>query len=827
MTFDSVRALRRCLPLVLLALLTGSGLVRAGATFPQDHSDLPADPAVRFGQLSNGLRYAIMANKEPRERASLRLYVDAGSLQETDQQRGLAHFLEHMAFNGSENYAPGTLITFFQRMGMNFGGDTNAHTGFDETVYDIDLPHTDATTLQEGLTVFRDFAGGLLLPPEEIDHERGIILSEKRDRDSVEWRSFVAEFGYVLDGTRFPERLPIGEADIINHATREQFSAFYDTWYRPDRLAVIAVGDFDVAAVEAQIKSTFGSLTARTPEPADPSLGALPDFTGIRVLYHPESEGGSTTVGIQTVTHYTPPTDTAEQRLRDLPLSLATGILNRRLAELAKKEGAPFSSGRTAVNDSYQFFRNASIELTCQPEHWSAALTVAEQELRRALEHGFQAAELAEVTAAMRNALEQAVATAPTRRSPNLAGELVNTLASDTVFTTPQTDLALYAPALATITPEVALKALRDAWNVPGRFVTVIGNATLPGDAEATISAAYDAAHAEPVDPPAAIADVPFAYTDFGPAGTVAEKTHVADLDVTEVVFANGVRLNLKPTDFQAGRLLMSVRVGGGQLTEPHNAVGLATYANSTFTAGGLGAHSADDLRRILAGRNVGAGFSVDDDAFTFSGGTTPDDLLLQLQLTAAYLVDPGYRPEADRQVQKIIEQYYARLAHVPEGPLQLEIPQLLAGGDPRFGLPAQADLASRTADEMRAWLSPAFARGPIEIALVGDFEVDAAIDAVAQTFGALPPRDPKPVYTAERQLKLPTAPITKDYRVPTEIPKGIVALYWHTTDGRDVHVAPPLRARQRPQRPPPREGARRTRGRLQSRRRQPNQHHV
>jgi zinc protease len=282
---------------------------------------------------------------------------------------------------------------------------------------------------------------------------------------------------------------------------------------------------------------------------------------------------------------------------------------------------------------------------------------------------------------------------------------------------------------------------------------------------------------------------VSFAYTDFGPAGTVASRSEVADLGITLVTFANGVRLNLKPTDFEAGRVRMSVRVGGGQLTEPRSQPGLGFFAGNVLIEGGLGRHSSDDLRRILAGRNVGTGFNVAPDAFVFSGQTTPDDLLLQLQLTTAHLTDPGYRPEAERLLRRNLEQLYQRLAHTPQGPLQLEVSRLLAGGDPRFGTPSADELSARTLAEARTWLAPQFASGAIEVALVGDFDREKAIAAVAATLGALPARESKPDYAGERRVTLP-APFARDYAVPTEIPKGIVALYWPTTDGRDVAIA-------------------------------------
>jgi zinc protease len=191
----------------------------------------------------------------------------------------------------------------------------------------------------------------------------------------------------------------------------------------------------------------------------------------------------------------------------------------------------------------------------------------------------------------------------------------------------------------------------------------------------------------------------------------------------------------------------------------------------------------------MLAGRNVGGGFNVAPDAFVISGQTTPEDLLLQLQLGAAYLTDPGYRPEAERLFRRNIEQMYTRLAHTPQGPIQLEVSRLLAGGDPRFGTPAAAELGARTVDEVRAWLTPHLSTGPIEIAIVGDFDREAAIAAVAATFGALPARATKPPYTEERQVDLPDA-FARSYTVPTEIPKGLVAVYWPTTDARDVGIA-------------------------------------
>ncbi len=776
-------------PKLLLAVVTALALSLSNGLLAVAN-DLTPDPVLRTGTLPNGVRYAVYPNKEPQGRAALRLLVQAGSLMEREDQRGLAHFLEHMAFNGSTHYAPGTLVEFFQRMGMSFGGDTNAFTNFDRTQYMLELPKTDEATLAEGFKVFADYAGGLLLLDSEIDKERGIILSEKRARDSVGFRTFVAQFEFMLGDTLLPKRIPIGLEEIISKAPRARFTEFWDTWYRPDKIIIVAVGDFDAAKVEELIRAAFGPLKARAPAGTEPVLGTLPAVAGVRTYFHPESEAPATTVSFTRLTPFVDEPDTAANRVKYLPRSIALAMLNRRFSELAKKEGAPFSAAGAAVGDAYRFLREAEINLTCKPEQWAAAMAAGEQELRRALEHGFQAAELKEITATYANNLDQAVKTASTRRSPGLADNIAGGYMDQEVFTHPETDRALFLPALAKVTLADCLAALRAAFGAPGTYVMVTGNAVIPGDANAAIAAAYEKSRATAVAALATQAEAVWAYGDWGQAGTVVKRDLVADLDIHLVTFANGVKLNLKKTDFEAGRMRVGIRAGHGAITEPAGQRGLSGLAGGTFGPGGLGKHSTDELRRILAGKNVGSGFAPGSDAFNFTGGTTREDLVLQLQLVAAQLTDAGWRPEALRQAQQGIEQMYLGFAHTSNGPMSLEVANLLAGGDPRFGMPAKEVMLSRNLAEAKAWLAPQLARGPIEISLVGDLDVDAAIAAVAKTLGALPAREARPDLTALKKVSFPAEPFTKSYTIASEIPKGNVVVYWPTTDGMDVKRA-------------------------------------
>ena len=550
---------------------------------------------------------------------------------------------------------------------------------------------------------------------------------------------------------------------------------------------MVIVGDFDAARIEQDLVRLLGPVKAHGPAATPPPLGQITMSDQVEVRFFPEPDARATKVALETLVPFVPLPDLAANRLRFLAREVGVAMLNQRFAILAKQEGAPFSSASASVDEGFRIYRNASIDLTCQPAQWGAALGVADQELRRALDFGFQPAEFHEVIAGWQNSLDQAVRTASTRRSHDLADEILATIHDRHVFTTPAADRALLAPALGKLTVEQCNAAFRALWNeTKGRSIFVAGNLTLAHPPQEILTAFAQSAKVK-VAAPARIAEAKFAYADFGAPSKIIKCDHIDDLGITLVEFANGVRLNLKHTDFEAQTIQLSVRVGSGLLTAPADQPGLPVLANMTFTRGGLGKHSVDDLRRILSGRTVGLDFRVGSDALNFTGGSNRDDLLLECQLLAAHLTDPGFRPEAMRQAAKGIEQTYTGLTHDVNGPFQQEVPILLAGGDSRFGLPPRPQMNARTLAEVKAWLAPQLAHGPVEIAIVGDLDVNATIAAVAQTFGGLPAREPKPAYAAERKLRLPEQPIGMDFRVDSKIPKGLVALYWPAADASDV----------------------------------------
>ncbi len=775
----------------LLSALLSLTLPLAGWSAPKgkwahDSSDLAPDPAVTWGVLENGVRYAILPNAEPPGRISLRLFVDAGSLMETDEQQGLAHFIEHMAFNGTTNFPAGEMVEYFQRLGMSFGGDTNAHTSFDETVYKLELPKPDEALLKRSLLLLRDYADGMLMSVEEIEKERGVILSELITRDSAEWRTQKVAYKFALPDSLISSRFPIGTKEVIKGAGRGTFMDFYEGWYTPDRLAVVAVGAVDPEKLVPMIEAQFGSMAAGDPRP-DPALGEITTGRGVITKSHYERESSETSVSIEAVRPYEWRPDDTAKGIRDTKLWIATDILDNRLSELAKKEGAPFTGGGAYADEFLDFAGFASIYVTCEPDKWEGALAVAEQEIRRALEHGFTEAEFEEVKANIRNVYEQDLRSAASRKSRGLADELVDSISSGYVFSSPAQDMEWYDKHVGTITREACLEEFRKVWAGDDRQIFVGGNAQLEGKG-GQILAAYKKSGAVPVEAPAEAAAAKFAYTDFGKPGEIAERKEVSDLGITQLRFANNVRLNLKRTDFEKDSISIAVRIGGGLLTAAEDKPGLAMVASGTFTAGGLEAHDADELRRIFAGKTVGGTFSVGEDAFVLRGGTNNKDLAEALQLLCAYITAPGYREESLRQMHKQVDPLFAQLDHTPMGVMQNEVDPFLKSGDFRAGFPEREELLARTLDEVKAWLAEPLAKGYMEVGIVGDFDEAALLEAAAATFGALPERrQEKPGFAERRKLKFVGGGEGKTFGFDSEIPKAMVGVYWATEDIWDI----------------------------------------
>ena len=775
----------------ILALILAAGAALAAPTappFPQESSDLKPDANVRWGKMDNGVRFVLLHNAEPPGRLSIRLHMATGSLHEEENQRGLAHFLEHMAFNGTKHFKAEELIEVLQNNGIGFGADLNAFTSFDQTVYMLDLPRNDDELVGKCLLILRDWADGMLLDEKEIDKERGVILSEKRDRDSVEMRLMEQQFKAILPEALVTNRFPIGTEEVISKAPRERFLSYYTNHYTPNRTTVVAVGDIDLDKLEKLVRDQFGTIAPVKEDHAAPDLGKVTDI-GLKFLNFHDNEVKSVDATIMAIKPFEEKKDTKAERTRKLPLGLAQAMLNRRMEILVKKDGSGVVDAEASEDEFIKFVEMTNITATAEGDDWTKALTLAEQELRRALDHGFTAAEFEEAKANLIRAYEEAVKTKATRKSQGLAMALVNTINEEKVFTSPEDNLAWLKEVLPSVTLEACHAAFKEIWSGGNRAVCVTTKKPIE-NAEAAIKKAYEASKAVPVDASKEESKAGFAYKEVGQPGTVSSRQVVEDLGITQMTLSNGVRVNFKPTDFQKNTVHVSARFGGGKLDQPKDKPGFDMFAEAVFNGGGLEAHSEDDLGRIFAGKKIEVGFNVDEDAFTLGGSTTREDLLDELRVVCAYLQHPGYRDEAERQFRKALPIMAMQVTTTPQGVFGMRGQRIVMGGDTRFGLDDPMKLGNYKTAEVKEWLAPFLKESAMEISIVGDFDPAALQPMLLQTLGALPQRQTtRPDYAAAREIPAMAAgPHRLEYQ--SKIPKALNLVFWPTCDRSDIRKA-------------------------------------
>ncbi|MGH6972572.1 MAG: M16 family metallopeptidase, partial [Caulobacteraceae bacterium] len=730
----------------------------------------------------NGMRYAIMRNDTPPGQVSMRLRFAVGSLMETKEEQGLAHFLEHMAFNGSTNVPTrGEMAEDLERLGLAFGADTNAGTGFDQTVYKFDLPKSDPRSVDTALMLLREIASNLTLSQTSMDEERGVILSEERLRDSPSYRVLKALYGFTMAGQRPPERFPIGLTSVIENAKRDLLADIYHEYYRPERATLVIVGDIDPAAMEAKIKARFGDWKGDGPAGADPDLGTVaPRGADFKVAVVP---GASTTLDLSWVSPPDLAPDTFAKRRRQTLDELGFAVLNRRLGDLARGANPPFISAAAVRGDALHAEEVTRVIVNAQPDKWKEALASAETEVRRAVRYGVRPDELTREIADIRASLATAADEAPTRRTPSMADEIVGTLSDDLVETSPAEDLALFDKVTKGLKPEEVSDVLKKDFSGDGPLVFLATPTPVEGDV-AAVKKTFELAEAAPVTPPEAARVVGWPYASFGAPGKVVERRDVADLDTVFVRFANGVRLTVKPTKFTRDQVLVRVRFGEGLEGMSPDRQSIA-WAGGAFAEGGLRQISAEDRERALAGRVYGVEFAAEPSAFVLAGATRTDDLPTQLQVLAAYVSDPGWRPEAMERWKTAYAAYEDQLKATDSSLLGRDLSGLLHSGDRRWTFPTPGDVRQASPAELKAMLAPALASGPVDVVVVGDIAVDKAIEETAETFGALPPRpDPAPPKTPAHDPRFPTAspaPVVETHDGRPD--QGIALVAWPTND--------------------------------------------
>jgi zinc protease len=770
------------------AVNTADSNISSHPDWPHENSDLLPDPALLFGKLPNGFRYVLMKNANPKNRVSLHLNVQVGSIYETDKQQGISHFLEHMLFCGSKHFKPGELVKYFQSIGMQFGHDANAHTGFYETVYDMLLPEGNKKSLKKGLTVMKDFAESALLLQSEIDRERKVILAEKRTRDSASYRTFVSVMKFLLPETRISKRFPIGEEEVIKNADHNLIKDYYDTWYRPGNMILVMAGDFDQKQATKLIEENFSSLYAKASIQPRPDIGQI-KHKGIKTFYHFEKETGKTTVTIEVINKKTIQPDSVAFQKKQLVKNIANQIVQNRLDKIVSKTTSPFTSASVSAGISFYQVEFSEISAETSPENWEKSLSLMEKTLRKSLKYGFTKSELEIVKKDFLSMLDNAVKKMPTRNSRMLTRRIINDLNNEKVTISPEQKKNLLVPVINSITLKNVHDAFKNAWSSDHRLIMVTGNAEITAKnntPEEMIYEVIDRSSKVKVSRPSEIKPAVFPYlAEPEKKGKIINRTEIPDLGIVQIDFDNGVRLSLKQTDFEADEVLVNLSFGFGRSAEPANMAGLAELSKAVINESGLGPLDKDEIKLAMAGKNTNVIFGFDEDCFFFKGTTVSEEVPLLFQLIYAHVVDPAYRQEAYSLSMERFKQQYRKLSSSIDGAMVLSGKRFLAGGDSRFGFPPYDLFKNLTLEQVRSWIHTPLKQDKLEVSVVGDFDMDSLIETAAKYLGALPSRSA----LQKKISSSPEFPAAQLFEiiVPTKIQKGLVIVAYPTEDIWDI----------------------------------------
>jgi zinc protease len=622
-----------------LASVTLSLAAAASAQAPLP--ELPVDPQVTMGTLPNGLRYYIRENRRPEQRAELRLVVNAGSILEDEDQLGLAHFVEHMAFNGTRNFEKQELVSWLESIGMRFGADVNAYTSFDETVYMLQVPTDSLQPIEKALQILEDWAHGVSFDPEEVEKERGVVIEEWRLGQGAGERLRQQYFPTLFRGSRYAERLPIGTPDVLRTFTREQLVRFYRDWYRPDLMAVVAVGDFEAAVVEQLVIERFGRIEP-VASPRARETFSVPDHAETLVVVATDEEATGTVV---EASWKLPPhgQETEDDYRRSLLQQLYGRMLNARLGELAQKPEPPFIAGGSTYGSMIRSRASFSLGAMVQDGGVEPGLEAVLAEAERVARHGFTATELERQKTNLLRGLERAHAERDRTESARYAAEYVRAFLHGEAVPGIEAEYRLAQQLL----PDIGLDEVDDLareWITDRSRVIIV---TAPERAAAAlptrdaILAVFDAVAAAGIAPFEDLVATEPLMADMPAAGRIVASRPVAGIEATLFELANGARVVLKPTTFKNDQILLGAYSPGGLSLVDDSVYVSGTFAAQLVSMSGLGALDAIQLGKVLAGQAAGVSASPGEYSEVLRGSASPRDIETLFQLTHLHFTAP------------------------------------------------------------------------------------------------------------------------------------------------------------------------------------------
>lgn len=777
--------LRYRLRALWLLLLFAPTALFAAALDPQ--AALPADAAVHTGSLPNGMQYQIRPHATPPGKAALWLHIGSGSLNEDDNQQGLAHYLEHLAFNGSANFPPGTMIKRFEELGLSLGRHQNAFTDFVQTTYSLTLPNTQDEMVDLAFLALSDIAFRLTLDKTEIDKERPVILAEARARMGSGQRTFEKTLPVLLPGSRFAARLPIGEQADIQNATRDILKAYYDRWYHPANATLIIVGDIDPAAFERRIARYFGEWKP-VATPAQNAAAGIKPYTQPRAAVVTDPELVNAEVSALNL-RGPRPVRTIGQYRESLVDYIGTFAMNRRLADLVHSGNAPFLRASTSTSAVYDYATVASVTASGRTGRWQDSLRTLLQEVKRARQHGFHEQELADAKKALLAWAQDAVRIAPTRDAHELIGEMNRAVTEGKKTLSAEQERALLEALLPSITLDEVAAAFRANFAPDARLVLV----KMPektGIKPPTQAHLLKLARAAERTTVAALPPKqrPQALLEKEPApGTVVAQESDPDLKTHSYTLSNGVRVHVRHMDYKKGQVFVNVTLADGVQRETAKNRGITALAARAFAAPATRTLSSIDIRDLLTGKNVGVDGEARADALTLQVGGSNEDIedgmrLAYLLLTQAKIEDTTFKTFKQRSLQWLDQQDFS-----VEGQLGRRVNALLMGDDPRFQPPSRTQVELLNLGKAQAWLDEILRTAPIEVAIVGDIDDTRALDLALRYLGSLPKREVVDARHRPAPIGHKAGPFEDAVAVKTITPRARVLVAWRGADWQDV----------------------------------------
>lgn len=787
---------RRFLPLwaawgVFLAVLVSTGFsARApeitgprSGKWAHEGTKLAPDPRVTWGRLDNGFRYALFPHKGVPGRVTLQLVVLSGSLDENDDELGIAHYLEHMAFGGSRTFKADDMVGLFQRLGVEYGSDVNASTTFDYTAYRLDFRENTPALLQEGLQMFRGFGDGLTFDPAIIERERRVVLAELRNRNTLSEQEQRTSMPLIFRGLRFPLRSAGGSEALISKFTREQFLKYYQRNYRSDVMVLVAAGDIDPAGFATMVRDTFGDMV-RPRDPVPPRNEGRLDVRGLRAgLFRVDGMPSSSTQ-ISSVVPLTGRVDTREAYLERQKRRLVMGAFDERI-----KTQIPAGAGAEASYDEILGHGVATASVSFAAPQWTEGVQSLDQMVRLTIERGLDPTDLDEARKRELRATTHMLDQLATLDPGLLAEALTDAITTHTVFEGFEQKFGWMREWLEKFTPAEAQQTFRSLWVPTTLAVNVSGGFPLELTPDKVLQEVQKGRRLGLANVmPRQHRETPFALPKLGAATEVVERRELPQLGAKLLRFGNEVRLNFAPNRQEPGLVHAVVRVGSGLLEMPGAKPALKEFGLNTLLASGAVHFRPEQLNALIEERFMDFSFDIGDrDAFTFRATMPAEQLETFLGLVADILHAPQFNSyvHQDQRMRAAMGRM-SDSSGLRDG--LRELTNYLFKGDARFTSGSPTDYLSMSVVDVRRWMEPALARGYVEATIVGDVAEDAVVKSVARTLGSLGPRAAKKTLATEPKPVVVTAPagVTRIEFIG-EQNMGLVVGTWPIT--RSIHI--------------------------------------